>query len=135
MIMVSDNMAAEKKIVISEILCFVNGKFGMIPKLNLQAILVNFYEVDTNCLAKKLLHDVVAAVMDDPPRLIIRQGDSKKKNETEDSINLHEIIEKEKYEIPNNVAADVNNMPNVSAETADICVIMAKMRICKNILI
>ena len=71
-------MTAQKKIFISEIFCFVNGKFGMIPKLNLQTILVNFYEVDPICIVKKLLHDVVAAVMNDPPRLIVRQGDSKK---------------------------------------------------------
>ena len=42
-------------------------------------------------------------------------------------INLYEIIDKEKYEIPIYVVADGNNMPNVSAENADICVIMAKM--------
>ena len=120
-------MAAEKKIVISEILCFVNGKFGMMPKLNMQTILVNLYEVDAICIAIKLLHDDVAAVMDDPSRLIVRQGDSKKKRETEDLINLHDIIDKEKYEIPSYVAADVNNMPNVSAENAYICVIMANM--------
>ena len=65
--------------------------------------------------------------MNNPPRLNGRQGDSKKKRETEDLINLYEIIDKEKYEIPTYMAADVNNMPNVSAENADICVIMATM--------
>ena len=79
--MVSDIMVAKKKIAISEILCFVNGKFGMILKLNLQTILVNFYEVDAICIAKKLLHDVVALVMDNPACLIVRQGDSKKKRD------------------------------------------------------
>ena len=37
-------------------------------------------------------------------------------------INLYEIIDKEKYEILTYVAANVNNMPNVLAENADICV-------------
>ena len=125
--LVSDIMAAEKKIIISEILCFVNGKFGMIPKLNLQTIFENFYELDAICIAKKLLHDVVTAVIDDPSHLIVRQRDKKKKRESEDLINLYEIIDKEMYEIPTYVAADVNNIPNVSAENADKCVIMAKM--------
>ena len=106
---------------------FANEKFVMISKLNLHTIFVNFYEVDAICIAKKLLHDVVAAVMDDPPRLSVRQGDSKKKRETEDLINLYEIIDKEKYEIPTYVAVNVNNIPNFSAENADICVKMAKM--------
>jgi hypothetical protein len=49
----SDNQSVNNKVVISEILCFVKCKYGLVPNLILQTTICGFYEVDVIVDAKK----------------------------------------------------------------------------------
>ena len=60
-------------------------------------------------------------------RIKIRQGDGKKKKECEDLLELFDILNEAKCELPNFVATDLNNVPCIKAAEADVCVLIVKM--------
>jgi hypothetical protein len=114
-------------IVFSEILCFIHCKFGTVPNLSLQCAISGFYEVDVIFEAKKILNGIAEKCLKDAPTHGKRQGDGRKKRECDDLINMYELLDKSKCDLPKFVATDLNNIPNLKASEADVCVLMTKV--------
>ena len=56
--MEGDKIRVNNKVVFSEILCFVECKYGLVPNLTLQTTISAFYEVEVIAEFKKYLYDV-----------------------------------------------------------------------------
>jgi hypothetical protein len=72
-------------------------------------------------------NDEAVCCMKEIPRLVGRQGEKKKQKETEDLINMYELLDREKCSLPIFVAADLNKLPTVRATDADVCSLVVQM--------
>lgn len=120
-------MGSENNVIFSDILCFVQCKFGIVPKLSLQTAINGFYDVEVICNAKKSLYEIAEKIIPDLPRPKVRQGENKKKKESEDLVDIFEQIDKANCNIPTFATSDLNKIPCIKAADADIGVLIVKM--------
>lgn len=117
----------ESDIVISELLCFVNCKYGTVPIQSLMSTVIGFYDVEDIYEAKKKLNDIAQKCIENPPTHGRRQGDGRKKRECEDLLSMYEALDKAECKLPKFVAEDLNKVPSVKASDFDMCVLVSKM--------
>ena len=117
----------ESDIVISELLYFLNCKYGTMPIQSLMSTVIGFYDVEDIYEAKKKLNDITQKCIENPPTHGRRQGDGRKKRECEDLPSIYEALDKAECKLPKFVAEDLNKVPSVKASDFDMCVLVSKM--------
>ena len=98
----------ESDIVISELLCFVNCKYGTVSIQSLMSTVIGFYDVEDIYEAKKKLNDIAQKCIENPPTHGKWQGDGRKKRECEDLLSMYEALDKAECKLPKFVAEDLN---------------------------
>ena len=116
----------ESDIVISELLYFLNCKYGTMPIQTLMSTVIGFYDVEDIYEAKKKLNDIAQKCIENPPTHGRRQGDGRKKRECEDLPSMYEALDKAECKLPKFVAEDLNKVPSVKASDFDMCVLFRR---------
>ncbi len=121
---------ADNDLIVNELLFFVQNKFGCRPFDVLQGILINFYSEESICAAKRKLHDVASRLLGDNAICKLkdrRPGDSKKRLDTQDILELYTKLDKEKAKLPLFVAASLAKIPGDTPAECDVSTFAASV--------
>ncbi len=75
-------MKKAESLIVSEVLCFVNSHFGLVPNGNISTVLGTFYSEDDLAKAKAVVFDACSKNIPDAnniPRLVKHKGEEKKR--------------------------------------------------------
>ncbi len=122
-------MDQQRKVVIAELLFVVQNKHGTIPSLNLQSILVGFYNEEEVKACKAILYEFAHSVYDEKEigRCVKRQGDDRKKLDVADIVQLYELLDQKKVIFPIFTAANMSRIPGIKPLEGDILALSASV--------
>lgn len=113
--------------VVSELLCFLQNNFSSTAKDLLVNRICSFYSTEESLAAKNLLFSTAdklkqdGLVIDLPRNVTRRNGDAKRKADTEDLIDLWVHLDVAKANVPTFCAADLRRLPPLSFTDTDVC--------------
>jgi len=118
----------------SELLFYIQNNVASVPRDVLMTTLCGFFTESEVLEAKNALFGVaatVAAANDgssyDLPRIRVRRGDGKQRADAGDILDLWEVIDTSKIELPLFVAANQKRIPPVAVADSDLCVMSVYM--------
>lgn len=115
-------MSCECKLVVNELLCFIQNKSVVMDELSLVQICISWYNEEEIENAKTYLCEISGL------RKIIRKGDKKSASNVSDILK----IIKETDDLPKFVASDLNRLPPVTFDHLDISSLLKTLATIKN---
>ena len=110
--------------VVNELLAFVTHKLQLMPPDSISQLCVSFYEYDVVENASKVLFELCGSA-NRADRYRRRQGERKKLETLRD---IMALIQRRNNELPVTfVALDLSNLPPVSFDNIDVCVLLSRM--------
>jgi len=110
---------------ISEMLCYIFGKYGKMPSDSIRSVLVSFYDGAEILVAKELLFKCVADLnLDGAPRCVSRRkSDEKARLDSDDILALVSFVdERAAFDLlPQFVAANLERVPPLQSDVLDLC--------------
>lgn len=119
-------MAVDRKIIINELLTFIQNKIDILDELSiLQICASNFSDADIES-GKDMLFSSIT----DAPRCVSRKGEDKNKKNLKDMIKLLKETDPEKQ--PLFVAKELNRLPPVTFDHVDVTRLLKDITLLKN---
>ena len=116
---------ADRRVVLSDALCFLKCKFGRIPLKTIDSALSDFYSGEQLSAAKQQLLDDISEMnssMKLPHMPRRRDGDNKANKETDDIISLFTCVDENKLldSLPRYVSDNPDPMPPIRIYEGDL---------------
>jgi hypothetical protein len=128
--MAVDSICAVERIVICELLCYVQNNFSKCSMQGLATAISGFYAAEEIEVAKCKLFETAKDVFTAPsdgrvaealPRQQVRRGESKRKLDTDDLLKLYGVLDRANSDLPVFVAANLSRIPPFSPDATDFC--------------
>jgi hypothetical protein len=111
-------LAANRSVVVSEVLWFLNSQFFKLPKNEISSIMGAFYTYDEVNAAKSLLVDFAKSMHADYiPVFTERKGVNKVRATIDDLLSLFTLLDVHKVELPCYAILDVKRIPAIDSKT------------------
>jgi len=113
------------EIHVSELLCYIFGKYGKMPLDSVKSVIVSFYDGAEILTAKELLFKCVGDLqLDGAPRCVNRRmKDDKPKLDADDILGLVSFVDECAAidRLPKFVAANLERVPPLQSDVLDLC--------------
>lgn len=126
-----ESRSVERRLVISELLCFLSRKYSVNNVKSLKLVMNDFYSVEDISLAKELLVNSVEKLELDkwprPPRR--KNSDNKSRTEIDDLVNTFLYLDENQLldRLPIFVALNIDNIPSSKLEEGDLRIMLNKL--------
>ena len=124
-----------QRIIVNELLCYVNANYMKMTMNQLKTILFSFYKEDELYQAKELLVTNVESVDDKLlPRYPKRKGENRVRGTIDDITEIISIIDEQKLmdNLPKFAAVDLTRIPTVRIEDVDVYNMARKLEAIEN---
>jgi len=120
-------------VYISELLCYIFGKYGKMPMDSIRSVIVSFYDGAEILAAKELLSKYVGELkLDGAPRCVSRRkSDDKAKVDAEDILGLVSFVDERRTidSLPKFVAANLERVPPLQSDVLDLCLAVNRIAV------
>jgi hypothetical protein len=130
--MISRDIMAEVRLILSRPLCFLLSKVGKVESKCLKSILMEFFDpTEISASKKQLMEDIVCMNLDEkvPHTPMRRDGENRVRLETDDLLSLLNFIDELKKldSLPTYVTDNPDNMPSIRLFEGDLSYIMNRL--------
>ena len=121
-------------VYISELLCYIFGKYGKMLLDSIKSVMVSFYDGAEILAAKELLFKYVGELkLDGAPRCVSRRksDDQKSKLDEEDILGLVSFVDERGAIdlLPRFVAANLERVPPLQSDVLDLCLVVNRIAV------